>query len=65
MPTKVNVTESRMLEDVRRWRREAYEADQARNDEERKARLHELAQQFKLRIAPGDRAAQKQSSGEV
>lgn len=43
MMTKMTPTESRMLQQVRRWRREAYEADQNRTDEQRATRLRELA----------------------
>ncbi len=42
MMTKRTPTENRMLQQVRR-RREAYEADQSRTDEQRATRLRELA----------------------
>ena len=48
MTTKPIQRESRMLEEVRRWRREAYEADQVRSPEERSRMLDALLKQFGL-----------------
>jgi len=48
MTTKPIQCESRMLEEVRRWRREAYEADQVRSPEDRRHMLDALLQQFGL-----------------
>ena len=48
MTTKPIQRESRMLEEVRRWRREAYEADQVRSPEERRRMLDALLRQFGL-----------------
>ena len=48
MTTKPIQRESRMLEEVRTWRREAYEADQGRSPEERRRMLDVLLQQFGL-----------------
>ncbi len=43
-------TESRMLEQVRRWRRAAYEADQSASASERLAKTRELAERYGLNI---------------
>lgn len=43
-------TESRVLQEVRRWRREAYEKDRTLSADQHKARLAELAARFGLRI---------------
>jgi len=43
--------ESSMLERVRRWRREAYEADQSAPDEARSKKLRELAQRYGLKVS--------------
>ncbi len=40
-----------MLEEVRRWRREVYEADQNRSAEDRARRVEELARSLGLRTA--------------
>ena len=45
-------TESQMIEKVRRWRREAYEAEVARSPQQRADRWHELAREFGLPTAP-------------
>jgi len=52
MTTNSKSTESKMLEQVRRWRREAYEADRAMPDADRRAKLHALAKRYGLDIAP-------------
>ena len=39
-----------MLDRVRRWRREAYEADQSTPKPDRRAKLHEWAQRYGLDI---------------
>ncbi len=52
MMTKMTPTESRMLEEVRRWRREVYEADQIRSAEDRARCVEELARSLGLRTAP-------------
>ena len=49
MTNKKNTTESEMLQQVRRWRREAYEAVCARTEEERSHRLRDLADRYGLR----------------
>ena len=51
MTTKPRRTESRMLDEVRRWRREVYEADRDKTAEERAARVRELAERFGLPTA--------------
>ena len=51
MTTNRKSTESQMLEQVRRWRREAYEADQSTPQADRHARLHEWAERYGLGIA--------------
>lgn len=40
-----------MLEQVRRWRREAYEADQSTTKADRRTRLHKWAKRYGLDIA--------------
>lgn len=54
MTTKPIQRESRMLEEVRRWRREAYEADQVRSPDERKQTLDALLRQFGLTPEPDE-----------
>ena len=51
MKKQTTRTESKMLEEVYRWRREAYQARQALTEEQRATRLRELADEFGLRIA--------------
>jgi hypothetical protein len=46
--------ESKTLEDVRRWRREVYEADQKLTLEERRRRETELAAKLGLRVIPAN-----------
>jgi len=48
MTTNSTPHESKMMAEVRRWRQEAYEADQARSSEERAQRFTELLNQFGL-----------------
>ena len=48
MTTKPNPHESKMLEEVRRWRKEAFEADRERTPEERAQRQDELIHYFGL-----------------
>ena len=48
MVTKWTPTESRVLEEVRRWRRQVYEADRGSSEVERLRRVHELAQRLGL-----------------
>ncbi|MFH0980703.1 MAG: hypothetical protein V2A79_04100 [Planctomycetota bacterium] len=52
--------ESKMLEHVRRWRREAYEADQPRSPEDRARHLDELLQRFGLAPRQADRSTRKE-----
>ena len=56
MTRKTNQSESEMLQQVRRWRREAYEADRSRGEEERIHRVRELSGRYGLRVAEGDHA---------
>ena len=55
MTTNGEPTESKMLEQVRRWRREAYEADQPTPKPDRRAKLHELAERYGLDITTPQR----------
>ena len=48
MTTKPIPRESKMLEEVRRWRKEAFEADRERTLEERAQRQNELIHRFGL-----------------
>ena len=48
--------ESAMLREVRRWRREAYEADQGQANGDAGERLRDLAARFGLEIVPPQRA---------
>jgi hypothetical protein len=52
MTTNEESTESRMLEQVRRWRREAYEADRSMQKSDRRAKLNALAKRYGLDITP-------------
>jgi uncharacterized protein involved in type VI secretion and phage assembly len=45
-----------MLREVRRWRREAYEADQGQANGDAGERLRDLAARFGLEIVPPQRA---------
>ena len=55
MTKKTNPVESEMLRQVRRWRREAYEADRSRGQSERTRRLRELADHYGLRTTAAER----------
>lgn len=55
MTKKMNPVESEMLRQVRRWRREAYEADRSRVEGERTRRLCELADRYGLRTTGAER----------
>lgn len=48
MTTKPNPGESKMLEEVLRWRKEAFEEDQAKTPEERARNGRELMKQLGL-----------------
>lgn len=48
MTMKTNPAESRMLEQVRRWRREAYEAEKSSPEQDRVTRFRKLAGRFGL-----------------
>lgn len=52
MTTPMKVHESKMLTEVRRWRREAYEADRTRTPQQRAEHLKELMKQFGLTRKP-------------
>ena len=49
MTNKTNPPESDMLQQVRRWRREAYQAERSRSQEERTRRDREMADRYGLR----------------
>lgn len=51
MTRKTKRTESKMLEEIRRWRKEAYEEHQGMSEEERAERFRKLADRFGLEIA--------------
>ena len=55
MMKKTNPVESEMLRQVRRWRREAYEAEQSHSPSERACRLRELADHYGLRTTATER----------
>ncbi len=55
MTKKTNPVESKMLRQVRRWRREAYEAEQFHSQSERARRLRELADHYGLRTTATER----------
>jgi len=61
MTTESSPRESHMLEQVRRWRREAYDADRLRTPEERAKALAELLRRFGLG-AEGDAARSRTRS---
>ena len=63
MTTKPIPHESKMLEEVRRWRNEAFEADQARSPEERASHLAELLRRFGLSIDGPNRVAPRRRPG--
>lgn len=48
MTTPPNEHESKMLAEVRRWRKEAYDADQVRSPQERAEQLDDLVRRFGL-----------------
>ena len=50
MTTNPNPGESKMLEEVRKWRKEAYEEDQARTLEERTRHAQEIMEQMGLQL---------------
>lgn len=52
--------ESKMLDEVRRWRREAYEARRQMSFEERAAEDRKLADELGLRPVPLDQLARPQ-----
>ncbi len=57
MATKSIRTESRMLEEVRRWRRQVYDSDRCGAGQDAPGRLRELAKRFGLNtIDPRRRA---------
>ena len=56
MTKKMNPPESEMLRQVRRWRREAYEANRSCAEGERTRRLCELADRYGLRTTGTERA---------
>ena len=55
MTKKMNPPESEMLQQVRRWRREAYQAERARSQQERTRRQRELADRYGLQRAGAER----------
>jgi uncharacterized protein (DUF2336 family) len=63
MTTKPTSHESKMLEEVRRWRKEAFEADQARSPEERVSHLAELLRRFGLPSDGANRVAPRRRPG--
>lgn len=52
METERYFKESKVLEEVRRWRREVYEEDLKLTPEERRRKVEALAKEFGLTIAP-------------
>ena len=62
MTKKMNPPESEMLRQVRRWRREAYEADRPRAEGERTRRLRELADRYGLRTTGTERAPPRKAN---
>lgn len=62
MTTRWTRTESRMLEAVRRWRREVYDDDRQLAEKDRIRRLHELADRFGL-PAPEPQPSRQSGTG--
>lgn len=42
--------ESKMLQEVRRWRKEAYDADRLRTQDEKNRHARELAERLRLKL---------------
>ncbi len=55
MTTDQTPFESQMLQEVRRWRKEAYERRQTLSPEERAKRLNELLKELGLVLGHGNR----------
>jgi hypothetical protein len=53
MTTNETPFESKMLQEVRRWRKEAYEIRQTLSPQEQAKRLNELLKEVGLSLAPG------------
>ena len=60
MTNKTMHKESKMLEAVRRWRSEAYEADRALDEEARHRRARELAERFGIAASDNHQAGTQQ-----
>lgn len=56
MTNKTMHKESKMLESVRRWRSEAYEADRNLDEEARHRRAKELAERFGITTSDNNQA---------
>lgn len=50
MKNEQRISESRVMEDVRRWRREAYAEDLRRSPEQRRSRLVDTCRRLGLKL---------------